>query len=203
MEYSCLSPTQIELLKQNTIDLQGNINDRMVDYVREALIKLIAFGSPPATFLFHSNGGSIQAGLHIYDLIANYSGLSTGLVFGRADSMAALILQACQKRLSCEYGCLTIHNPLESLASWSMFFDPVENKRIKEVMKANREIFIKILLRRTGRNRQEIIEALDRGEKGEEMIAKKALEFGLVDEVIDYEKLMEKSPQPQGSEHEN
>jgi len=185
-EYSYLTPVQANLLQQNTIDLDDEINRETINYVREVTIKLAINGLPPINVLFHSSGGDIQYGFDVYDLIANYQGLSTGIVVNFANSMAAIILQACQKRFCVEHGHILIHNPARKLAVWNDFFDRQQNKKTKKIMLADREDFIKVLLRRTGRTRQQIIDTLNRGKS---LTATEALRFGLIDEIIDWQAL--------------
>ncbi len=51
------------------------------------------------TLVINSVGGDTQTGLSIYDLIIGSNRNITGIVLGRADSMALVVLQACKKRM--------------------------------------------------------------------------------------------------------
>jgi len=77
-------------LGRGIIDLQGDVDGKMIFYVREATTRLIAHDSPDITIHITSGGGSVDTGLDIYDFLQNYTGKITGKVFGYARSMAVL-----------------------------------------------------------------------------------------------------------------
>lgn len=71
---------------------------------------LLCIGAPDIKVLISSNGGDVDFGLHIYDLISTYPGHSTGVVYCKADSMAATILQGCDVRLCAKHASVFIHH---------------------------------------------------------------------------------------------
>lgn len=110
--YDSLSAVQADLLANaRIIDLNGDVDRRMFDYVREAIVRLKAEGCPDITVLITCPGGGCQMGLGIFDLLNNYPGKVTGEIFGFAKSMATIILQACDIRLAAEHSAILLHNP--------------------------------------------------------------------------------------------
>ena len=182
-----LTQTQLRLLNYDTIDLTGKVNLKMVDYCREAMIRLVSEGSPPCHILINSSGGNVKFGLDIFDLISHYPSQTTGVILNYSYSMAAIILQACQKRLITKNSYLLIHNPSPENPSWNQIFDPKEHRRLKKILKEVQAKIIEILMERTGQSEEKIIAALD---EGKEMTALEALRFGLVDEISQPERII-------------
>jgi len=61
--------------------------------------------------IINSEGGSVTAGISIFNTIRAHPGRVTGIVNGAAFSMASYILQACDHRLVYSNSLLMIHNP--------------------------------------------------------------------------------------------
>src|SRR5258706_13842770 len=99
-----------QLLDKNIIEIAGEVDADMIMYVREAMLRLIAKGNPDITVLINSNGGSVTCGLDIYDVLKYYTGKKTGIVQRFAKSMAAVILQACERRQTMRHSIIHIHH---------------------------------------------------------------------------------------------
>jgi ATP-dependent Clp protease protease subunit len=87
-----LTSNQMALLDRNVLYLEGEVGGRMVDQVHISLSILDGRGSPPIEIRIYSDGGSVHAGLAIYDFLCRYEGIKTGIVYGYARSMGAIIL---------------------------------------------------------------------------------------------------------------
>jgi len=169
------------LLEQNIIEIGGEIDGDMTLYVREAVLRLTAKGSPAIKIMITSGGGSVSCGLDMYDVLAYYSGEKTGVVQGFAKSMAAILLQVCQKRKSMRHSSLLIHH----VSTTQVSLDSMRNKttmvKIKKNAESDQARLYKILSDRTKHTVSEIRQACA---KNQSMNAEEALAFGLIDEII-------------------
>ncbi|MEK7576131.1 MAG: ATP-dependent Clp protease proteolytic subunit, partial [Patescibacteria group bacterium] len=64
-----LDEVQLGLLKKNILAIGGEIDPPNAIYVREALLRLTAAGSPEITINITSDGGEVDIGLAIFDMI--------------------------------------------------------------------------------------------------------------------------------------
>lgn len=176
-----LDDVQIALLNQNIISIGGEIDSNNALYVREALLRLMGKGSPPIKVMITSNGGSVQYGLDIYDGLRYYAGEKTGVVLGAARSMAAVILQACQKRQCMRHSLVLIHHISTTEMDLDALRDSIETKKIKKNLEKDQNRIYKILSDRTGHTVAEISAECV---KNQSMTSEEALKFGLIDEVI-------------------
>ena len=110
MEYK-LNDVQEKLLERHIIDIKGEVEKPMFGYVRTALTYMIAKGWPDITVTLTSDGGDGIAAFMIYELLRMYADKAqvTGQVVGYAHSAAAMILQACDKRIAHEHCQMRIH----------------------------------------------------------------------------------------------
>ena len=176
-----LDDVQISLLDQNIISIGGEIDSGTALYVREALLRLMGKGSPPVKVLITSDGGSVRFGLNIYDGLKYYAGEKTGVVLGIAHSMAAVILQACQKRQCMRHSCILIHHVSTMNVGLDALRNPAKMAKIKEDLEEDQARIYKILSDRTGKS----VDAISAEcAKDQSMNSENALEFGLIDKVV-------------------
>lgn len=178
-----LSQTQEKLLEQNIVDIDGSTDDDLAIYVREALQRLRGKGSPNISVHITSPGGNVNIGRHIYDMLRLYSGEKTGIVFCFANSMGAIVLQACETRHCAENSFILIHNITKNSGKISIDIvnDEKKMKKVRDDMNAMQNSLYKILSNRTGKTLAQVRKACS---KDTHMTAKEALEFGLIDEII-------------------
>jgi ATP-dependent Clp protease protease subunit len=169
------------LLDHGIVEISGDIDGDMAMYVREAMLRLTAKGSPAVKVIITSGGGSVSCGLDIYDTLAYYSGEKTGVVQGFAKSMAAIVLQACQKRQSMRHAYLLVHHISTTQVGLDSMRKKAKMARIKKEAEDDQVRLYKILGDRTGHTVSEIRRACA---KNQSMNAEEALEFGLIDEII-------------------
>lgn len=181
-KYNNLDETQLKLLPQGIIDLQGDVDGDMALYVREALVRLRAHTEDlPIHILITSDGGDVQCGLDIYDALLQYHGGKTGTVGGFARSMGSLILQACEHRQCTKHSRILIHHISKRSISLDTLRNSRELKHMIKSMELSQSHIYKILSKRTGKSIEEIGE---RCAENKDMSAEEALKFGLVDEII-------------------
>ncbi|MDP3645756.1 MAG: ATP-dependent Clp protease proteolytic subunit, partial [bacterium] len=130
-----------------------------------------------------SEGGEIAAGLDIYDEIRLYRGETRGIVMGFAQSMGAIILQACTHRVAARHAEVLIHNN----TMIRQLTDRDVRRRGDPLADVRRDLLLlrhstdDIFVRSTGRTKKEIRAQC---KLGRPMTAEEALKFGLLDELI-------------------
>jgi ATP-dependent Clp protease protease subunit len=168
------------LLKDNIIFLGTPIDDNVANVVTAQLLFLEAEDPEKDIHLYiNSPGGSISAGMAIYDTMQYIKPDVSTICIGQAASMGALLLSAGAdgKRFALPNSRILIHQPsLSGLAGQATDIDI----QAKEILRL-REAMNKILSKHTGQD-------LDRIEKDVErdyiMTAEQAKEYGIVDQVI-------------------
>lgn len=168
------------LLDDRIIFLTGEIDDAMANTIVAQLIYLEGKDSTKDINLYiNSPGGSVTAGLAIYDTM-NYikCPVATNCI-GMAASMAAVILSsgAKGKRYALPNSEVMIHQPLGGAQGQASDIKIVADHIMKTKQKLNR-----ILAENTGRTLSEIERDTDRDNY---LSAEEALAYGLIDRVYD------------------
>lgn len=176
-----LTPNQLVLLERNIIYLEGEVCGSMVDQVHFSIMELDARGSPDIEIRIYTGGGDVRAGLAVYDFLRRYAGKKTGIVYGYARSMGAVILQACDKRLCLPHSTVLIHHVSTQSVSLDELEDPERLDRLRRSMQEDQETLYEILVARTGKSKKKVRTTCKRDK---DMTAKEALEFGLIDEIV-------------------
>jgi ATP-dependent Clp protease protease subunit len=171
---------QEKMLEKNVIFISGEIVGDMVAYVRDSIGELICRGSPDVYLVICSSGGSVRAGLDIYDILNLYSGKKTALVSNYAKSMAAVILQVCEHRMATLHTRIMIHHIGSDDVSLDTLRDKDRLTKFIDGMERNQEHLYRILSERTGKDGATI---RDECAKEREMSADEAKSFGLIDEI--------------------
>ncbi len=169
------------LLKDNIIFIGSAIDDNVSNLVTAQMLFLEAEDPEKDISLYiNSPGGSITAGMGIYDTMQFIRPDVSTICIGQAASMAALLLAAGAKgkRFSLPHARVLIHQPsLGGLSGQATDIDI----QAREILRM-REITNNILVRHTGRS-------LDRIEKDVErdyiMVAEQAKEYGIIDQIIE------------------
>lgn len=163
------------------IDILSTIDEETFTYVREAIMYLQAAGCPPLQVTISSSGGSVGAGLAIYDLLRLYSGNTTALVLGQCCSMAAVVLQACKTRLCAKHAHVLVHEVRAETVAVSLLSSSKANQRLVEGLKSSQEYIYSILSERTGKTLVQIARLC---KKDKYLTAEEALKFGLIDQIV-------------------
>lgn len=183
------TPIEQSLLARNIITIKGDIDLNTFRYVRDAMLLLEMKNVTEVIVRISSGGGEESSGLAIYDLLVYYSEKInfTGVAMSACNSMASIILQACQKRLALKHATMLIHFPSESNVPVTDYFDTdIDRKKLAVRMagaQAHRQIFINVY-KRCGKS-DEDIEALLR--ESRDIRATEALAIGLLDKIIEKE----------------
>lgn len=186
-KYDHIDETRQRLLSKGVLDLGGEVDEAMAMYVRDALMILVANGSPNIRVGITSDGGDVKVGLAIYDFLNCYPGRITGIVGGFCRSFAMVVLQACELRLSLPHARMKIHDVLvdiEKIKSEVILdrslFDKFYDDLVIEV-KQNQLDINQIYSLRSKRS-IDFIRQLS--EEDREISAQEALEFGLIDRIV-------------------
>lgn len=135
----------------------------------------------PITFVINSPGGSVDSGFAIWDQVKMISSPVTTLITGLAASMGS-ILSLCatsKRRFATPNARIMIHQPSLSGVIQGQATDL--EIQAKEMIKT-RNSLINIYVKATGKSFEEIDRAIDRDTW---MTAQEALEFGLLDKIVD------------------
>ena len=168
------------LLKERVIFIVGPIEDHMANLVVAQLLFLESENPDKDISVYiNSPGGSVTAGLAIYDTMQFIKPHISTLCVGQAASMGAVLLAAGEKgkRYSLPHSRVMIHQPLGGFQGQASDIDI----HAREILKI-REQLNKLLAGHTGQS----IETIDKDtERDNFMDAEMAKEYGLIDEVLD------------------
>ena len=167
------------LLKERIIFLVGQVEDHMANLVVAQMLFLESENPDKDIYLYiNSPGGSVTAGLSIYDTMQFIKPDVSTLCIGQAASMGALLLAggAAGKRYALPHARTMIHQPLGGFQGQASDIE-IHAKEIIEV----RERLNKILAEHTGKSMDQIQKDTDRDNF---MNAETSVEYGLIDEVM-------------------
>ena len=171
------------LLKDRIIMLSGEINDTVANSVVAQLLFLDAQDPDKDIFLYvNSPGGSVTAGMAIYDTMNFVNADVQTIVIGMAASMGSVLATAGTKgkRFALPNAEIMIHQPLGGAQGQA-----TEIEIAARHILATRERLNKILVERTGQPLEVIERNTDRDNY---MTAQQAKEYGLIDEVMESSK---------------
>jgi ATP-dependent Clp protease, protease subunit len=167
------------LLKDRIVFLGSVVTDDVANVVTAQLLFLES-EDPERDIFFSINspGGSVTAGLAIYDTMQYVRPQISTVCVGQAASMGAILLAAGAKgkRYALPHSRIMIHQPLGGFQGQAADIDI----QAREVLRM-REDLNNILMKHTGQSLKKIEKDTDRDLF---MNGKQAQEYGLVDEVI-------------------
>ncbi|MCH5156352.1 MAG: ATP-dependent Clp protease proteolytic subunit [Clostridiales bacterium] len=165
-------------LKRNTVNIFGVIDDVMAELVISQLQYLDDNGAEEITIQINSPGGSVSAGLAIYDTMNFIKARIVTVGIGRAASMGAFLLSAGSRgyRRATENCDILIHQPLGGAQGQASDIIIAANH-----IERMRKRLNTILSENTGKSIRQINIDTDRDKS---MTAQEALEYGLIDTVI-------------------
>lgn len=168
------------LLKERVIFLVGPVEDHMANLVVAQLLFLESENPDKDIHLYiNSPGGSVTAGLSIYDTMQFVKPDVSTMCIGQAASMGAVLLAggAAGKRYALPHSRTMIHQPLGGFQGQASDFE-IHAKEILDI----RERLNTILANHTGQSMERIRQDTDRDFF---MSAKESVEYGLIDKVMD------------------
>jgi ATP-dependent Clp protease protease subunit len=167
------------LLKERIIFLGTQVNDEVASVIIAQLLFLEADDpDKDITFYINSPGGSVTAGLAIYDTMQYVRSDVATLCMGQAASMAALLLTAGAKgkRFSLPNSRIMIHQPMGGYQGQATDIDI----HAREILRMRSDLN-KILSRHTGKTIKKIQNDTDRDNF---MSADEAKKYGIIDKVL-------------------
>ena len=167
------------LLKDRIIFVTGEIEDQMADLIIAQLLFLESEDPDKDIHLYiNSPGGSVSAGLAIYDTMQYIRPDVSTICVGMAASMASVLLAAGSrgKRFALPHSRVMIHQPLGGAQGQASDIEI----HAREILRI-REEMNQILARHTGQSPEKIQADTERDHF---MTAAEAKAYGLVDEVV-------------------
>jgi ATP-dependent Clp protease protease subunit len=175
------------LLKERIIFMVGQVEDHMANLVVAQMLFLESENPDKDIYLYiNSPGGSVTAGLSIYDTMQFIKPDVSTLCIGQAASMGALLLAGghAGKRYALPHARTMIHQPLGGFQGQASDIE-IHAKEIIEV----RERLNKILAEHTGNPIDKIQLDTDRDNF---MNAETSVAYGLIDEVMTQRNIADK-----------
>ncbi len=167
------------LLKERVIFLVGQVEDYMANLVVAQLLFLESENPDKDIHLYiNSPGGSVTAGMAIYDTMQFIKADVSTMCIGQAASMGSLLLTAgAEGKRSClPHSRVMIHQPLGGFQGQASDID-IHAREILSI----REKLNQILSHHTGQSVEKIQQDTDRDNF---LSADDAVEYGLVDQVL-------------------
>ncbi|KTT63676.1 Clp protease ClpP [Pseudomonas oryzihabitans] len=168
------------LLKERVIFLVGQVEDYMANLVVAQLLFLEAENPDKDIHLYiNSPGGSVTAGMSIYDTMQFIKPDVSTICIGQACSMGALLLAggAAEKRFCLPHSRMMIHQPLGGFQGQASDIE-IHAREILTI----RERLNKVLAHHTGQPMDVIARDTDRDNF---MSGPEAVAYGLIDKVLD------------------
>ncbi len=167
------------LLKERVVFVVGPVEDYMANVVVAQLLFLESENPDKDIHLYiNSPGGSVTAGLAVYDTMQFIKPAVSTMCVGQAASMGALLLAggAKGKRVCLPHSRIMIHQPLGGFQGQATDID-IHAREILLI----REKLNMILSKHTGQSLEKIRQDTERDNF---MGAKEAREYGLIDEIL-------------------
>ena len=167
------------LLNDRIIFLSDEVNDATASLVVAQMLFLEAQDpTKDISFYINSPGGSVTAGMAIYDTMQYIKCDVSTICIGMAASMGAFLLSAGTKgkRIALPHSEIMIHQPLGGAQGQAS-----DIKIRAELILRTRDMLNKILSENTGKPIEQIEKDTDRDNF---MTAEQALEFGIIDRII-------------------
>lgn len=168
------------LLKERVVFIVGPVEDQVANLVVAQLLFLESENPDKDIHLYiNSPGGSVSAGLSIYDTVQFIKPDVSTICIGQAASMGAVLLAggAKGKRFCLPHSRIMIHQPLGGFQGQAVDFD----RYAKEILQSRQRLNA-ILGKHTG-------QSLDRLEKDTDrdyfMSGEEAVAYGLIDTVLE------------------
>lgn len=168
------------LLKERIVFLVGPVTDESANLIVAQLLFLESENpKQDISFYINSPGGSVTAGMSIYDTMQFIQADVSTMVIGQAASMGAFLLAggAKGKRYALPHSRVMIHQPLGGYQGQASDIDI----HAREILKI-RETLNQLLAKNTGNTVKKVAKDTDRDYY---LSAEEALQYGLVDKILD------------------
>jgi ATP-dependent Clp protease protease subunit len=168
------------LFRERIIFLSEEVNDSIANAIVAYLLYLDSDDNSKPIYLYiNSPGGSVTAGMAIYDTIQHIKSEVITICVGLAASMGAFLLAAGSpgKRLALPHARIMIHQPLGGTRGQASDIE-IEAKEVIRIKHALNEM----LAKHTGKSLEQVEKDTDRDYF---MSAEEAMNYGLIDRVIE------------------
>ena len=168
------------LLNDRIIFLADEVNDTTASLVVAQMLFLEAQDpDKDINFYINSPGGSISAGMAIYDTMQYIKPDVSTICVGLAASMASILLMAGKKgkRYALPHSEVMIHQPLGGYEGQASDI-AIHAKNILRI----REEMYDVIVKHTGKTKEAVAADTDRDNF---LTAKEALAYGIIDQVVD------------------
>ena len=183
LEERQLNVTQMDVFSRLMMDriifLGSEINDYVANVIQAQLLFLdTADPGKDISIYLNSPGGSVYAGLGIYDTMQYISSNVGTICTGMAASMAAVLLVAGAKgkRSALQHSRVMIHQPMGGMQGQASDMEIT----VREIQKLNNELY-QIIADHSGNTFDKLAADSDRDYW---MTAQEALEYGMIDNVL-------------------
>jgi ATP-dependent Clp protease protease subunit len=167
------------LLKENVIFMVGQVEDHMANLIVAQMLFLEAENPEKDIFLYiNSPGGSVTAGMAIYDTMNFIKPDVSTVCIGQAASMGAFLLSAGAKgkRYCLPNSRVMIHQPLGGFQGQASDFE-IHAKEILSI----KEKMNRLMAEHTGQDYEKVAKDTDRDNF---LSAQESVDYGLVDAVM-------------------
>jgi ATP-dependent Clp protease protease subunit len=182
LEERQLNVTQMDvfsrLMMDRVIFLGTEINDYTANVIQAQLLYLDSVDNERDINLYlNTPGGSVYAGLGIYDTMQFVNARVSTICTGLAASMGAVLLVAGEKgmRAALPHSRVMIHQPLGGIQGQASDIEITA----KEILKLKDELY-QIISEKSGKSMEQIRQDADRDHW---MTAQEALEYGMIDKL--------------------
>lgn len=168
------------LMMDRIIFLGTGVNDQVANIIQAQLLFLqSADASKDIQIYINSPGGSVYAGLGIYDTMQFVKPDVATICTGIAASMAAVLLSAGEKgkRSALKHSRVMIHQPMSGTQGQVSDMEIA----LKETLRIKEELY-NIISKHSGKNYDQVEKDSDRDYW---MRSEEALEYGMIDEVLE------------------
>ena len=165
-----------KLLTNRIIFLEGQIDDKLANIIIGELLYLDSISNEDIYLYINSPGGSVNAGLAIYDTMNYVKSDVITIGIGLCASMAAFLLSSGTKRFALSNTEIMIHEPLGGVEGQATQIEIVSNRIIKIREKLN-----KILAKNTKKSITKIKKDTSRDYY---MDTSEAIKYGIIDKII-------------------
>ena len=169
------------LLRDRVILLEGEVHDQMANLVVAQLLYLESESDKDISMYINSPGGSVTAGMAIYDAMQFIKPDVQTIVMGQACSMGSLLAQAgsAGKRFMLPNARHMIHQPSGGARGMQSDIE-ISYKEITYLKKRLTEIYVKH--NSAGKSYEDFERDLDRDKF---MSSEEALSYGLIDKIVE------------------
>ena len=167
------------LLEDRIILLTGEIDENLANIIVSELLYLDSLNHQDISIYIHSPGGSVTAGMAIYDTMNFIQSDVSTICLGMAASMGAFLLSSGTKgkRFSLPNSEVMIHQPLGGAQGQATEIK-IAAEHILKTRKRLNEILVK--------NTNQPLSVIEKDTERDFFLdAKEALEYGLIDKILD------------------